>query len=144
MDPSAYNPAERLDPHRLRQQLAPLFRRPDLRLVILFGSVATGAPHGRSDVDLAVLGDHPLDLVELTNAVIQLTHLNDVDLVDLCHAPPLLAMEVARHGRLLHERAPGDYAQFCSLAYRRYVDTAKLREAQKDAIAGFLRERGLA
>ena len=138
------NQAERLDFHRLRQQLAPLFRRADLRLVILFGSVGTGAPHARSDVDLAVLGDQPLDLVEMTNAVIQLTHLNDVDLVDLLHAPPLLAMEVARHGRLLYRREPGDYAQFCSLAYRRYAHTAKLRDAQKDAILGFLRERGLA
>jgi len=139
----AENKTAQLDERRLAEQLAPLFHRPEIRLVVLFGSAATGRRHGGSDLDLAILGDTPLDLVELTNRVITLTHVNDVDLVDLRRAPPLLAMEVARHGRLLHERSAGDYAQFVSLAYRRYVDTAKLRAAQKEAIAGFLRERGL-
>lgn len=83
-----------------------------------------------------------MDLVELTNQVIILTHRNEADVVDLRRASPLLAMEVVRHGRVLYERSPGLYAQFCSLAYRRYLDTAKLREGQKQVIASFLRERG--
>jgi predicted nucleotidyltransferase len=128
----------------LVNQLAPLCARPDIQLVILFGSAARGKMHPRSDLDLAILADQPLDLIELTNQVTCLTHINDVDLVDLRRASPLLAMEVVRHGRVLHERSPGLYAQFCSLAYRRYVDTAKLREGQKQVIASFLRERGVA
>jgi predicted nucleotidyltransferase len=128
----------------LVNQLAPLCARPDIQLVILFGSAATGRMHGRSDLDLAILGDEPLDLIDLTNQVMILTHRNEADVVDLRRTSPLLAMEVARSGRPLYERSRGLYAQFCSLAYRRYVDTAKLREAQKAAIASFLRERGLA
>lgn len=128
----------------LANQLAPLFARPDIQLVILYGSAATGRTHRRSDLDLAILGDQPLDLIELTNQVIILTHRNEADVVDLRRASPLLAMEVARSGRPLYERSPGLYAQFCSLAYRRYVDTAKLRNAQKQAIARFLRARGVA
>jgi predicted nucleotidyltransferase len=140
----AENKTTQSDERRLTEQLAPLFHRPEISLVVLFGSAATGRRHRRSDLDIAILGDMPLDLVELTNRVMTLTHANDVDLVDLRRASPLLAMEVARHGRLLYERSAGDHAQFVSLAYRRYVDTAKLRAAQKEAIAGFLRERGLA
>lgn len=128
----------------LVKRLAPLCARQDIQLVVLFGSAATGRTHRRSDLDLAILGDQPLDLIELTNQVICLTHINDVDLVDLRRASPLLAMEVVRHGRMLYERSLGLYAQFCSLAYRRYADTAKLREGQKQVIANFLRERGVA
>lgn len=90
------------------------------------------------------MGDEPLDLLALTNEVIRLTHRNDVDVVDLRRISPLVAMEVARHGRLLYERTPGLYVEFCSLAHRRYADTAKLREAQRQVITMFLRERGLA
>jgi predicted nucleotidyltransferase len=136
-------PQRLLEFEELLERLRPLCARPDLQLVVLFGSTARGVRRQQSDLDVGILGDEPLDLVDLTNQVICLTHINDVDLVDLRRASPLLAMEVARHGRLLYERAPGLYAQFYSLAYRRYVDTAKLRQAHKDAIAQFLRARGV-
>ncbi len=80
----------------------------------------------------------------MTNLVTQLLHVNTVDLVDLRRATPLLMMEVARGGHLLYERMPGGYATFCSLAHRRYVDTAKLRVGQRETIRQFLRERGAA
>lgn len=128
----------------IRGRLTPLFGRPNILLVILFGSTATGTTHRRSDIDIAILGSEVLDIVEITNAVTRLLHNDCIDVVDLRRASPLLAIEVARHGRILYERRPGDYAAFYSLAYRRYVDTAKLRRAQQDAIARFLSVRGLA
>lgn len=128
----------------IRDKLTPLYSRPDLVLVILFGSTATGATHRQSDVDIAILGSNVLDIVEMTNAVMRLLSDNRADVVDLRRTSPLLAMEVARHGRVLYERRLGDYAAFYSLAYRRYVDTAKLRRAQQEAIAVFLHARGLA
>ena len=48
----------------------------------------------QSDLDLAVLGDKPVDLVKVTNEVIKSLHLNEVDVVDLRRASPLLAMEI--------------------------------------------------
>lgn len=129
---------------RLMDQLAPLFRRPEIRFAVVFGSAATGQRHGRSDLDLALMGDNLLDLLALTNEVIRLIHRNEVDVVDLRRASPMLAIEVVRHGRLLYERTPGLYVEFCVLAYRRYADTAKLRDAQRQVIMRFLGERGLA
>ena len=52
-------------------------------------------------------------------------------------------MEVARHGRLIYERQSGLHVEFISLAFRRYVDTKKLRDAQKDAIHRYLTSKGL-
>lgn len=128
----------------IRERLTPLLADPDIDLVILFGSVAGGVTRADSDLDLAVKGREPLDLVALTNTITQLLHADAVDVVDLRRASPLLMMEVARGGQLLYERTPGTYAAFCSLAHRRYVDTAKLRVAQRETIRHFLRDRGAA
>ena len=131
------------DERELKQSLAPLCAQSQNRLIVLFGSMSKGATTSRSDLDLAILADEPLDLVDVTNRVTTMIHVSDVDVVDLRRASPLLAMEVARHGRLLYERAPGEYAEFCSLAQRRYADTAKLRAGKKVAIAQFLKARGV-
>jgi predicted nucleotidyltransferase len=128
---------------QLKKRLDPLFHLPEIQLVVLFGSAASGALRADSDLDLAILGDHGFDLVALTNMIISLVHCNDVDLVDLRGSNPVLMMEVARTGVLLFERQPGGYVAFCSLAHRRYVDTAKLRTAEKTAIRQFLQARGL-
>jgi predicted nucleotidyltransferase len=128
----------------VRERLAPLCADPNIELIVLFGSVATGVSHAESDLDVAVLGKGPLDLVSLTNAITQLLHRDAVDVVDLRRASPLLMMEVARGGELLYERIPGGYAALCSLAHRRYIDTAKLRFAQRETIRQFLLDRGVA
>ena len=129
---------------QLCDRLTPQFSCPDIELVIVFSSGAGGATHAESDLDLAVQGKQPLDLVSLTNEITQLLHSDPVDVVDLRRASPLLMMEVARGGHLLYERTPGSYATFCSLAHRRYVDTAKLPVAQREEIQHFLREWGAA
>jgi predicted nucleotidyltransferase len=126
----------------IRERLAPLFADPDIDLVILFGSGAGGMTRADSDLDLAVKGRQPFDLVSLTNTITQLLHTDAVDVVDLRRASPLLMREVVQGGRLLYERTPGCYAAFCSLAHRRYVDTAKLRVAQRETIRHFLQNRG--
>jgi len=38
-----------------------------------------------------------------------------------------LSMVAAREGRVLYEARPGEFAQFASLAARRYADTAPFR-----------------
>lgn len=129
---------------QLRERLAPLFAVWDIELVIAFGSMATGSMRLDSDSDVAVMGRRLLDLVALTNDSARLLQTDAVDVVDLRRASPLLMMEVVRGGRVLYERVPGSYAAFCSLAHRRYVDTAKLRRAQREAIQRFLHARGVA
>lgn len=136
--------ARALDDAELQNLLTPLCEQYRVRLIILFGSSVTGRRRPDSDLDLALLGDVPLDLVTVTTDVIRLLHTDRVDVVDLRRASPLLAMEVARHGRLVYERQPGIHLEFISLAVRRYIDTKKLRDAQKDALHRFLASKGLA
>ena len=128
----------------LKERLRPLYADPRIDLVVVFGSIASGEAHAESDVDVAVRGSGELDLIAVTNDVTRLLYTDAVDVVDLRRASPLLMMEVVRGGRVIFERTPGSYAAFCSLAHRRYVDTAKLRAAQRESIQRFLRERGVA
>lgn len=78
--------------------------------VYLFGSRAEGREHRDSDVDVGVLVDravHPtredrFELrVRLTSELIAALHRNEVDLVMLDDAPPLLARKVVLDGELM-------------------------------------------
>ena len=127
----------------LAQKLRPFFQQPGVQLVVLFGSQVSGKVHPGSDLDLGILADKPLDTVQVTGKLMRLTHLNNVDVVDLRRANPLLAREIVRQGTVLYERDLGTYARFVSLAVRRYADTRKLREAQKQVVNQFLQTRGV-
>ena len=135
------NPLFTID--ELKERLAPIFHLPEIQLVMLFGSAASESLRADSDLDFAILGDRVLDIVAVTNTFIALLHCNRVDLIDLRRSSPLLMREVVRTGKLLYERTPGAYVAFCSLAHRRYVDTAKLCAAQQASIHHFLHNRGL-
>lgn len=127
----------------IRERLSPLFTEEGLQLILLFGSHASGKLHKQSDIDVAFLFDRPVDILALTNKVIKLLHTNNVDVVDLSRASPLLKFSAAKNGTLIYEREAGVFNQFYSLAFRIYADAKKLREAQKSVINSFLAARGL-
>jgi predicted nucleotidyltransferase len=125
----------------MKERIAPLFEDESLQLVLLFGSVVTGATHKKSDIDLAFLFDGPVNILAFTNRVIRLLHCDNVDVIDLRHASPLLRFSAVQKGRLLYEKSPGVFNEFCSLAFRMYVDSKKLRDGHAEVIKGFLQTR---
>lgn len=127
----------------IKNNLAPLFNDEGLQLVLLFGSVASGKEYHKSDIDLGFLFDRPIDILSLTNRVIQLLRKDKVDVVDLRRASPLLKFLAIRQGKVLFEQRLGLFNAFQSLTFRIYVDTKKLRDAQEKVIQNFLGERGL-
>lgn len=133
---------ELISAKEIRNKLSPMFQDAELQLILLFGSTVSGKLHKRSDIDLAFLFDKPADILALTNQVIRLLHTDMVDVVDLRRANPLLKFSAVKSGSLLYERAPGIFNRFYSLAFRMYVDTKKLRDAQAFSIKQFLKSRG--
>ena len=111
-------------------------------MIVLFGSAARSDVSVPEDLDLGVLAEGGLDLVAVTNRFIQLLGTQHIDVADLRRADPLLLMLVARDGIPLFEQPPGEFACFASLAVRRYADTRKFREAERDEIRDFV-ARGL-
>lgn len=97
----------------IKRELAPYFaRRREVLLTYLFGSAAQGRVNKLSDIDIALLVDEKkfkkLDAQESYGykaAVIAdlmgLLHTNEIDLVLLHEAPPLLAYQVVKHGIVL-------------------------------------------
>jgi predicted nucleotidyltransferase len=88
-----------------------LAKHPEVVAAFLFGSHAEGRAHRESDVDVGVLLDRKLcpeagdrfeRRVRLTSELIDALHENDVDLVILNDAPPLLGRRIVLSGRLVH------------------------------------------
>jgi uncharacterized protein len=102
----------------IKERLKPLFSDEGLRLVYVFGSVATAHVHRRSDIDLAFLYDRPVDVLALTNRVVKLLAYDNLDIVDLLHASPLLKFSSVKGAKVLFEKEPGIYNSFYSLAFR--------------------------
>ena len=75
---------------------------PELRAVVLFGSLATGEVGNRPpDIDLAVESSCYLQLV-----AIALDSRFKVDVIDLATARPAIRQAVARHGKMIFDARP--------------------------------------
>ena len=128
----------------IKERLGPVFKDKGLKLALVFGSVVTGKTHKRSDIDIAFFFDNRVDIIALTNRVIRLLRTDNIDVIDLGRVSPLLRFSAAQKGKVLYERSPGLFSEFYSLAFRRFVDTKKLRDAGRVVIRDFLHARGLA
>jgi uncharacterized protein len=102
----------------------------------LFGSAATGMATTDSDIDLAALFRRRPSAVELLEARQQLGSLvsRDVDLVDLDRAPPVLLMQVLRHGQLLLDREPARRMRLVAAAPGRYEDLKIVRREAEQSL----------
>lgn len=139
-------PADLLE--RLR---AALTARLEVGFAYLFGSAAGSRRHRLSDVDVAVAllagstparprgaGDGGLRL-ELLAAVQRAVGQEDVDLVLLDHAPPLLAERIARTGTLLFSRDEPGRVRWIVETKSRYCDLRPLRALLDAAVARRIR-----
>ena len=103
---------------------------PSLVAVYRFGSSVTGTARTDSDIDLAVLGERPLepverfDLQERIAAVLR----RQVDLVDLRTASTVMASQVITTGVLLFEGKANERERFEDFIYGRY---ARLNEERR-------------
>ena len=104
------------------EQLAALLSRyPEIRLAILFGSMATGKARADSDIDLGLLAQAPLT-AELTLQLIQAIGAEfgrPVDIVDLYHVPEPITGQVLKGIRLY-----GDNATYARLLTRHLLNVA--------------------
>jgi len=111
---------------------AALASRDDVRLAVLFGSVARHTGTRQSDLDVAFIPES--DTMTLAEEGLLQTQLERatgraVDLVRLDRASTLLRWRVARDGLLLLERAPFAFARFRAEAASAYIDFAPSFEA---------------
>lgn len=105
----------------LRQHL------PDLKLVYLFGSEATGETHSNSDIDIAFLTENKIDNLsrfELQEALARKLK-KDVDLVDLSLSSDILKMQVI-YGENLYARQQEYLQVFENRVMQDYFDLQEM------------------
>ena len=129
-------------PHDLDRVLVRLLRDalPDVRVVYLYGSRASGGVWAESDVDVAVLPARPLapdvrwDLASRLADALRA----DVDLVDLRTSSAVMRHQVITTGRLLYERDAAERQRFELGAFNAYFDL----NIERRAILEDIRRRG--
>jgi len=90
-----------------------LARLPEVRLAVLFGSLARGRSAARSDVDIGLLlGEPGTKLGQEIELMLARAVRRELDLVYLDDIPPLLRFQIAREGIVLLERTPHLWSNF--------------------------------
>lgn len=103
------------------QQVAQAF--PGIQLIYLFGSRATGRDRAASDTDLAILLQKPpRSLAFKTRLIAALEAEGPIDLTILNAVGSVLKYQVAKDGRLLYERTPGQDRRFRFYARKEFFD----------------------
>lgn len=118
----------RLQAAGLSGELDELCARQAVRVLTVFGSAARGE-HAARDLDVGVLSepDMPFDLPALVNDLVELTGVEQVDLVHLNRAGPVLRERALVGALALFESAAGRYADAQTAAIGERIETDALR-----------------
>ncbi|MGH7461136.1 MAG: type VII toxin-antitoxin system MntA family adenylyltransferase antitoxin [Longimicrobiales bacterium] len=105
-----------------------------LRMVVLFGSRATGSPPPQSDSDLdlaiAFVNGQRREFWDCHDALAELFPGQSLDLVFLSDADPLFRWEILSEGVLLWGDVD-DFLEMRAFAYRDFHDSADLRALER-------------
>jgi predicted nucleotidyltransferase len=119
----------------------------NVKLALLFGSVAQGRARPDSDIDLALLIERscfPRESLlrgrlkrRMVRELSALLRTSLLDLVMLNQASPLLRHQIARTCEVLYKKSPGDFADYASLALRQHNDARLFYELEAAYLAKF-------
>ncbi|PIP23414.1 MAG: nucleotidyltransferase domain-containing protein [Candidatus Nealsonbacteria bacterium CG_4_10_14_0_2_um_filter_38_17] len=103
----------------------------DLELILLFGSRASGKNYKGSDFDIAYLAKKDLDLNKEARLIIDISPVfksENIDLLNLRKAPPLLLYAVTKDCQVIYERNELIFSTIRAYAFKKYVETKYLYE----------------
>lgn len=117
-----------VDFEKFKPEIGEIAKKHGLKLVVLYGSQASGKTKKNSDIDIAVLGERKIDFKKHIDLIGEFTGLFKTDEVDvklLHNTNPLFRYEVMRDGILLYG-ADYDFVSFRAYAFRDYMDSQDL------------------
>jgi len=125
-----------------QQKIEEVGRKHHLRFILLHGSYATQKIRRGSDVDIALLGEKPIEFEEWLDLYSDLGEIfgddsqRELDIKSLHKADPLFCYQVAKDSRLLYGDMT-DFNEFKAYAFLNYFDSKDLFHLEKILIQKF-------
>lgn len=128
---------------------------PYLKMLVLFGSRATGNTNSNSDWDFAVLRDeekynlyiqdNPLASFAIPGILGEIFKINSdkIDIVELNHCSKLIAHFVARDGNVLYEEQANEFEKFKQRVLLSNAEIKKIEKTKIENIEHFLQRWGV-
>lgn len=126
-----------------REKITELAKEFDLKIVLLFGSLASQETHSESDVDLAVLTEKDLSfdkeirLNTLLSGVFK--DKKPIDLIVLNKAHPLLLKQILSNCQILYTKSPVDFFNFEAQALQKYKEAEPLFKIRREKLKTLLK-----
>ncbi len=112
-----------LDKDSIQKMISFLQSKMKLRLLILYGSYASGHATEKSDIDVAFLADDEIDSFKLWFEVSQelahLMHVESVDLIDMKNIDDVFRFVIVSTGKVIFQ--DGNFDEYLDLAYTKYL-----------------------
>ncbi|MDB9510084.1 nucleotidyltransferase domain-containing protein [Kamptonema animale CS-326] len=128
---------------------------PYLKMLVLFGSRARGDTHAKSDWDFAALFDEELrkihvanntwKLLEVPQIIGEVFNLNSdqIDVVELNNCSHIITHFVAKDGKLIYEKEPGEFERFCQKALKSEIEIKAIRKSLRQKVEENLQRWGV-
>lgn len=105
-----------------------------LKLILLFGSQASGDTHSESDFDIAYVSERKLSFEEECQLNFEFTENlpgDRVDTVDIKKASPLLMRSIFKNPQILYKKDGMVFPTYRSYAFKLFVEAKPLYEIKK-------------
>ncbi len=112
-----------------KESIESIAEKYDIDLFVLFGSRAVGRAHALSDTDIAYRSRTPLLLDQEARLILDLSAVfgsENIDLVNITTAPPLLRYAIFKDGMPLYEKTQHAFASYSAYAFKQYVEAQPL------------------
>ena len=114
-------------------KIAKIAKKFHLKLIVVFGSFASGKNRVDSDLDIAILGIKEISFSEQINLINEFSRVfnKNIDLSILNNVNPLLLFEVSKNSILLYGSRE-DFVKFKLYAFKVYNDYTPYFEMEKN------------
>jgi predicted nucleotidyltransferase len=125
-----------------QQKIEEVGRKYSLKFILLHGSYATNKIRRDSDLDIALLGEKPIEFDELLAIYSDLSEIfgdnpqRELDIKSLHKADPLFCYQVTKDSQLLYGDLT-DFNEFKAYAFSNYFDSKDLFHLERILIQKF-------
>jgi predicted nucleotidyltransferase len=125
-----------------QQKIEEVGRKYSLKFILLHGSYATNKIRRGSDLDIALLGEKPIEFDELLAIYSDLSEIfgdnpqRELDIKSLHKADPLFCYQVTKDSQLLYGDLT-DFNEFKAYAFSNYFDSKDLFHLERILIQKF-------